>query len=359
VTPNEYGLQGEVDKLLPTVSVIMPTFNRIANLAQAVAPLLRDPATTELIVVLDGCRDGSIELLRGLAIEEPRLRPVPITNRGKQRALQVGVAIATGDVVLILDDDLVAADGLVAGHARHHRDIRNLMVIGYTPTLIPKKWLPGDTTTWLWDLEYERYCRGWQEHPETILKNLYGCNFSMRRVDCEHVGFVSPEFPDLYHQDQDFGLRCRKAGLTAVFDESLTAEHRHRRSVEGFMRDAYSQGAGQWMLHQIHADVMGPLDPRTFERSLPRPIRLLIRATRSAAARAIVLGLVRLGLRLAGLVRWFNAELACMRIGRRVLQQAGMLDAVAAAASGSGFESLRRGGHIEVSGVREHVRDGV
>lgn len=113
MTPNEYGRQGEVDKLLPTVSVIIPTFNRIANLAQAVAPLLRDSATTELIVVLDGCQDGSIELLRRLAIEDSRLRPVPITNRGKQRALQVGVATATGDVVLVLDDDLVAADGLV------------------------------------------------------------------------------------------------------------------------------------------------------------------------------------------------------------------------------------------------------
>ena len=344
----------DCDVPLPTMSVIIPTFNRAANLARAVEPLLKDAALTELIVVLDGCSDGSAELLGRLADRDPRLKPVEVENRGKQRALEVGLSVAHGDVVLFLDDDLVADPALVTGHARHHTGRSNSMVVGYTPTVLPTRWTPGDSTTWLWDLEYEKECADWERHPDAILENLWGCNFSMRRHDCERIGLASSEFRDLYFQDQDFGLRCRRSGMGALFDRSLLAQHRHRRSIDGFLHDAYSQGAGQWVIHHLHADMMGPFDPRVFERWLPGPARLVIRASRFAGLRRAMLWLLREGASLAGRARWAAAEMLFLRLGRRVQQRAGALAAaIEATGDGSGLDKLRRGGHIEVSGVRD------
>ena len=39
---------------VPTVSVVMPTYNRRAQLRTVLAPLLADPAATEIVVVVDG-----------------------------------------------------------------------------------------------------------------------------------------------------------------------------------------------------------------------------------------------------------------------------------------------------------------
>ena len=42
----------------------MPTFNRRSSLPRILQPLLSWPEADEIVVVVDGCEDGSIELLR-------------------------------------------------------------------------------------------------------------------------------------------------------------------------------------------------------------------------------------------------------------------------------------------------------
>ena len=99
--------------------------------------VLRDPAAAEIVVVVDGSSDGSIELLEQLSRSQPRLRPFFMENRGLNAAVQAGVERATSEIVLILDDDLVASPGLASAHARHHRAAPNLVVLGYSPVLSP------------------------------------------------------------------------------------------------------------------------------------------------------------------------------------------------------------------------------
>src|SRR3954452_25350351 len=72
-------------------SVVMATYNRRALLPCVLDPLLADPAAAEVVVVVDGCDDGSIEYLRERAAAEPRLKPQLIENSGAVRAQQFGV----------------------------------------------------------------------------------------------------------------------------------------------------------------------------------------------------------------------------------------------------------------------------
>src|SRR4051794_23694299 len=115
---------------MTTVSVVIPTYNRAARLRAVVDPLLADPSLHELIVVVDGSRDGSIELLEEIAVADGRLRPLWIENIGDMGARTRGAEIATGEVVLFLDDDVLPAPGLLAGHARHHAAAEGLVVVG-------------------------------------------------------------------------------------------------------------------------------------------------------------------------------------------------------------------------------------
>src|SRR5262249_4023458 len=71
------------DSRLPSLSVVVTTFNRCAGLRDALAPLLADRNACEVIVVDDGSGDGTRELLLELAARNRTLRPLSVPNGGE------------------------------------------------------------------------------------------------------------------------------------------------------------------------------------------------------------------------------------------------------------------------------------
>ena len=61
----------------------------------------------EVVVVDDGSRDGTRDILRGLAAAEPRLRYIEHEkNQGKGAAIRTAIAASTGDLIVFQDADL-------------------------------------------------------------------------------------------------------------------------------------------------------------------------------------------------------------------------------------------------------------
>lgn len=95
----------------PIFSVIVPIFNELENL-----PLLYERVrnmmdstgeTWELILVDDGSSDGSTDVIRQLAAQDPRVRPVIFArNFGHQIAVTAGMDYSRGQAVTIIDADL-------------------------------------------------------------------------------------------------------------------------------------------------------------------------------------------------------------------------------------------------------------
>jgi len=85
----------------------MPVYNEQALVANAVKQALdvEYPCEIELVVVDDGSRDGTGDVLA--ALDDPRLSlHVHPINKGKGAAIRTAVAEATGDYMVILDADL-------------------------------------------------------------------------------------------------------------------------------------------------------------------------------------------------------------------------------------------------------------
>lgn len=89
----------------PTVSVVLPTFNRVRTLRNSVTSVLgQDSGDLELIVVDDGSEDGTIDMLQ--KINDTRLRILRLPeNHGPSIARNRGIETARGDYVAFQDSD--------------------------------------------------------------------------------------------------------------------------------------------------------------------------------------------------------------------------------------------------------------
>jgi glycosyltransferase involved in cell wall biosynthesis len=94
--------RGGVTVGAPRVSVVIPTYNAAAFLAEAVASARAQTyAPVEVVVVDDASADGTADLAESLGARAVRQEE----NRGPSAARNRGVAVATGDVVAFLDAD--------------------------------------------------------------------------------------------------------------------------------------------------------------------------------------------------------------------------------------------------------------
>jgi len=98
-----------------TVSVIMPTFNRVAYLAEAINSILSQTyKDLELIVVDDGSTDSTPTLMEYFTKKDKRVRYLKLPkNMGISYARNFGVEHSKGEYIAVMDsDDLSNPDRL-------------------------------------------------------------------------------------------------------------------------------------------------------------------------------------------------------------------------------------------------------
>ena len=93
-----------------SISCVMPAYNEARNLPHVVPDVLQAlPALAsqvELILVNDGSREDTVQVVRDLCVQWPQLVLLDLSrNFGKEAALTAGLEAATGQVVVIMDSD--------------------------------------------------------------------------------------------------------------------------------------------------------------------------------------------------------------------------------------------------------------
>lgn len=94
----------------PSISCVIPAFNEASNLGAVVphilATLVGLTERIELIVVDDGSRDDTTQVMQALCATHPEVVYLKLSrNFGKEPALTAGIDATRGDVVILMDAD--------------------------------------------------------------------------------------------------------------------------------------------------------------------------------------------------------------------------------------------------------------
>lgn len=117
----------------PFVSVLVPAYNEERVIERSLMSLLKqDYPSFEVIVIDDGSADLTFLTAQKLAGDygAARIRVVRQPNRGKAAALNLGIAVARGELVLCMDADSEMVEGTINKMVRHFVDPEVAAVAG-------------------------------------------------------------------------------------------------------------------------------------------------------------------------------------------------------------------------------------
>ena len=121
----------------PRVSVVMAVFNGERFVREAIESLQAQTLDGyELIVIDDGSTDATPRIVAALAVEDDRIRLHSQTNTGYPEALNVGLRLARGEHVAILDADDLAEPGRLERHLAYLDDHPEVGVVGGSLLLV-------------------------------------------------------------------------------------------------------------------------------------------------------------------------------------------------------------------------------
>jgi glycosyltransferase involved in cell wall biosynthesis len=147
----------------PSCSAIVCAYNEEKHLADVLDGLLEATFIQEIIVVDDGSKDHTAEIMQAYSHFD-RIHPIFLAaNQGKGNAMSEGVEAASGDILLFVDADLVNWDASYASQVLQPiLEGKADLAIGYplrehdawdsADLLRIQRWLSGERAVWRTDL---------------------------------------------------------------------------------------------------------------------------------------------------------------------------------------------------------------
>ncbi|UVF18418.1 glycosyltransferase [Microvirga terrae] len=226
---------------LPSVSIIIPTYQRCAVVCDALAAIkrIRYSGVLEVIIVVDGSTDGTSEALANISAQFP-IHVISQENRGASSARNRGAQAASGDVLLFMDDDMMADPDIVEQHARSYREGADA-VLGDIPLdpNSPPNFLSAGVGEWA----AERRQR-LTENSQLSLFDLLTGQLSVRRSVFEELGGFDENFTrngSFGDEDLDFGTRLL-ARFNVAFNPHAVSYQRYVVSYESHLRQWFQAG---------------------------------------------------------------------------------------------------------------------
>lgn len=249
----------------PRVSVILPTKDRPDTLPEVLDALERQDLAgldAELLVVDNGSAPAAVDAARErVARFAWGARFLEESSPGVAAARNTGARVASGAVLVFLNDDVVPAD---AGWLRGHVDRLLAEDDPRAGVLGPVVWHPGIEITpvmrWL-ARRGMSHAYGELEAGRSDPAELYANNLSLHRGAFEEAGGFDARFASYGWQEYDFALRLHDRGFRLVLAPELRAWHHHVHDLDDSLRRQERIGRTTVLFNAIHAQRPGLRTP--------------------------------------------------------------------------------------------------
>ncbi len=262
------------------LSVVVPTRGRPGRLGPSLRSLARQlPAggTVEVLVVDDGSQHDVGPLV---AASLPVARLIRQEHAGPGVARNRGAQAAAGRILLFLDDDVVAADGLISAHLAAHAASGGIVGLGRLELapLLTAGPLGGTMRQW-WREHYSRLAAG---SGRPTYMDCYSGNLSVARDAFRACGGFGE---DLAHsEDVELGFRLQELGLRFVYLPLARGYQRFDKGFGAYVAEARASGrAGLLLLHR-HPAMLSTMPIGAYSQA--RPVERALRRVALAAPRA-------------------------------------------------------------------------
>ena len=243
------------------LSVVLPTYRRPELLERCLTALAAsDLDSYEVLAVDDGSGDRTPEVLRSYESRLPLQAVVQPHNGGPASARNAALQRAQAELVLFLDDDVVAPPGLLRQHVEQHAAAQDpqLAVLGRV------EWHPSLEVTpfmrWLdrsgLQFAYDTWLRAGPVDPPYAA--FYTANLSMHRETVLAAGGFDERFPFPAYEDMELAYRLTERGLRMEHAPELLAWHARAIDLATFRRRMAMVARSAAMLRVASPDF--PLD---------------------------------------------------------------------------------------------------
>jgi glycosyltransferase involved in cell wall biosynthesis len=239
------------DKL--TISIVIPSHNRSASLKRLLNKLGEQsfPAQSiQVIVVADGCKDDTLSMLKSYQ-SSFGLEYIELPGEGAAIARNKGAALATGELLLFLDDDIDPSKGLVEAHVKAHQN-DHTVVIGYLPLATPPKagFFKLELRSW-WEQKFQQMrMPGYRYNYEDLLSG----NVSLALKLFKQVQGFDTKLR--CREDYELGIRLIKSNAEFVFSHGAWGFHRDEiTDLDRSLKRKRQEGKADVQFWYLHPDI--------------------------------------------------------------------------------------------------------
>jgi GT2 family glycosyltransferase len=286
-------LAGTAPTLIPEISVIIPTYNRIAVLGLTLQALAHQSMPTgcfEVILVDDGSQEDLEEMIASLGLEYS-LRVLRQEHRGPGAVRNLGAMHAQAGVLLFLDSDMIGVPELLACHLESQREQPERLVVGPRSPYVGSNALDPLTV-----FDYGQDGRdGRLEKTGLTYQEIFTCNLSMSMAVWRKLGGFREDM--LSYEDVEFAYQAAQRGVAFAWNTAALAYHNHPMGMTARCRKAALYSCSAALLYRLHPELRGQIahlrDKEPIRWSQDSPGLILRKLARSTLAAPPVLWLMR------------------------------------------------------------------